>query len=298
MIPLQCAICGNKQHLRERYPANYSTKKITAKIFSARRTPDKMHFRFMECNNCGLVFSTPILPPKDLQKLYSNSTFDYSSESSYLKYTYGKYLEKALGSTSRKKLHLLDIGCGNGFFLEEAAARGVGHVFGIEPGKPSVDKAPKWLKKNIKTGFFTAASYKANTFDIVCCFQTLDHIVDPNTFLKSIYKVLKKDGKALCILHDTEGLSVKVLGEKSPIFDIEHMYLFNKKNLAQIFTNNKFKVVDVFSVENTYPLSYWSRMLPLSSSIKQSLTNVFSKAPQLDISVTVRAGNMGIIVQK
>jgi len=37
-----------------------------------------------------------------------------------------------------------------------------------------------------------------------------------------------RTGRKHFIVHDTKGLSVKIFGEKSPIFDIEHIFLFNK----------------------------------------------------------------------
>lgn len=296
MITLQCAVCGKNQKIKELYPKNFNLKGVNAKTFSARRDPDRIHYRFVVCENCGLIFSNPILPEKEINKFYKNSEFDYSLEASYLKKTYGHYLKKVLPKLSI--IRLLDIGCGNGFFLEEANGMGVKYVFGIEPGIETVGKAPKWLQKKIKVGFFTNRSYKKDMFDIVTCFHTLDHMVNPNVFLKNVYSVLKPEGKALFIVHNTCGLSVKLFREKSPIFDIEHIYLFNKYNLALLFRKNKFKVIETFDVKNRYPLVYWSRMTPLPKPLKTILLNILSHTNTENIPVALKAGNIGIVVQK
>ena len=298
MTNLKCAICGNKQEVKEYYKPNFDNSKIDANTFSARRTPDRMHYRFVKCNNCSLIFSNPVLPAKKILNLYKNSTFDYHNESSYLKKTYAFYLQKALGSTGKKNTKLLDIGCGNGFFLEEARNMGIKYIYGIEPGVASVKNAPKWLQKCIKIGLFEKNTYKSNTFDVITCFHTLDHVLDPNKFLHGVNSALKKDGKALFIVHDTDGLSVKLFGEKSPIFDIEHIYLFNKKNLSLLFKKNKFKVVETFDIKNNYPIKYWVRMSPLPKKIKNIVMDFLEKVNLANFPLSLRAGNIGIIAKK
>jgi len=298
MRAIQCALCGKNQKLKELYKETFVPETINAQTFSARRTPDRMHYRFVRCTNCGLIFSNPIFPSNKIVNLYKDSTFDYATESSFLKKTYGYYLKRLLQKQKKEKLRLLDVGCGNGFFLEEAKDMGVGHVYGIEPGKASVQKAPKWLQKNITVGILDKTSVKANSFDIVCCFHTLDHIIDPNTFLEDVYRSLKKGGKALFIVHDTNGLSVKLFGEKSPIFDIEHIFLFNKETLAKLFEKNGFSVVETFAVKNRYPLHYWFRMLPFPQKIKQILLFSLIKANLANVPLSLSAGNIGIIARK
>src|SRR5258708_5599084 len=139
-----------------------------------------------------------------------------------------------LPATGRNKISLLDIGCGNGFFLEKAKTMGIGHISGIEPGKKVVMQAKPDIRKHITVDYFRKGLYKENSFDIISCFQTLDHIVDPNDFLQLVYKTLKKNGKILFVTHNTNGLSVKLFRERSPIFDIEHVFLFNNKTLPLI----------------------------------------------------------------
>ncbi len=298
MVSTQCAICGVKQNVEEVYKENFSSSKINSHVFSARRTPDRLHYRFLKCLNCGMIFSSPILPANKIDKFYLHSTFDYDLEAFYLKKTYGYYLRQVLKNVKREEIRLLDIGCGNGFFLEEAKEMGVGFVYGIEPGKETIKKAPSWLRKNIKMGIFEKGIVKNNTYDIVCCFHTLDHIVDPNTFLQNTYESLKRGGKVLFIVHDTEGLSVKLFKEKSPIFDIEHIYLFNKTTLEKIFIKNKFKIIKTFAVENRYPLKYWIRMSPIPTKVKQYILLLLNKTNLANLPLTLRAGNIGIIAQK
>lgn len=298
MISTTCAICGKQQKLKEIYPQTIDFNKVNAGTFSARRTPDRMHFRLVKCINCGLIFSNPILARNKIDNLYKKSSFSYTDESKYLKKTYRHYLEKALGNLDKSKLKLLDIGCGNGFFLEEVENFGIKSVYGVEPSKAAVKDAPKDLKDNIKNDILKPNLFKNSSFDIICSFHTLDHITNPNSFLKICFRLLKKDGIILFVVHNTDGLSVKLFGEKSAIFDIEHIYLFNPKSLSAIFLKNKFRVIDIFDIKNKYPFSYWIRMIPIPKALKYVILNILEATHLGKIPISVKPGNIGIVAQK
>ena len=202
-----------------------------------------------------------------------------------------------LNIKEKNNLKVLEIGCGNGFFLEELKDNGFKRVYGIEPGKMSVKKARPDIKKNIKISILKENLFPKNYFDIICCFHTLDHIVEPNVFIKEIKFLLKKNGKVFFVVHNTSSLSAKLMGENSPIFDIEHIYLFNKGNLIKIFKKNNIKNLKVFDIKNTYQLNYWIKLFPMPHKLKSFILN-FKNSKILSRSISLRAGNIGIIGEK
>ena len=294
---MHCAICKEKEEQISLYPATFSINKINTKTFSARRSPDRMHYQFVTCKRCGLIFSNPIFSSEKIEHLYKKSTFDYPTESIYLKKTYGNLLGNIL-LKKNKAVKLLDIGCGNGFFLEEAKDRGISDIYGVEPGRESVQEALPDIQKHIIVDIFKKGLFKKNFFDVITCFHTLDHIVDPNVFLQAVHESLKKNGKIIFIVHNTEGLSVKLFGEKSPIFDIEHIYLFNKKTLRKLFQQNGFKKISIIDLTNTYAFSYWLRMVPLPYVIKSPLQYFLNKTRLDKIPLSLRVGNIAIFAEK
>lgn len=298
MIAIHCALCGTREKTRTIFQQNFRQIEITSATFSARRTPDRIHYRIVQCLRCTLIFSTPILPNEKILTFYKKSDFFYDTESKYLAKTYVEILQKASPNLIKKNLKLLDIGCGNGFFLEEVIKLGLKDVWGVEPGAASVEKASKKIKPRIKADIFKNGLFPKNSFDLVCCFHTLDHIVDPNMFLRNVYSVLKPGGSICFVVHDTDGLSVKLFGEKSPIFDIEHVYLFNKRSLTGIFKKNGFRDIKTFSVINKYPFSYWLRMSPFPKAFKDFALRTLGHIGLLGIPIRIPAGNIGIIARK
>jgi hypothetical protein len=91
------------------YPANLDAEALTPTIFSARRLPDGIRYRMVRCNTCGLVRSDPIAAPDILNRLYRQSSFDYSTEVESLKQTYGHRVAGLVKYNVRKGV-LLEIG--------------------------------------------------------------------------------------------------------------------------------------------------------------------------------------------
>jgi len=297
MTDIICAICGKNQQTRILYPATFKKGNISAHTYSARRLPDKLHYRFLKCDKCGLIFSSPILEQAKIISLYKKSSCNYKDQIPYAIKTYLKIF-KRIGSFLPKKTRVLEVGCGNGFFLNSLKKQGFDNVYGIEPSSEMVSKTDKNIRLNIKTDIFRKNQFSKDYFDAICCFHTLDHMIDPNEFINESYKILKKGGYAIVVVHDTNGLSVKLFGERSPIFDLEHIYLFNKKTLKEIFMRHRFEVMDVFNVVNTYPFSYWIRMSGIPLVLKKIIDKILKVSNLSKVNLSLAGGNICIIARK
>jgi len=299
MIAIRCALCG-KNNSKEIFAANFNLDKLDHRTFSARRLPDKIHYRMVRCNKCDLLYSNPILSEEKIISLYRGSTITYGDYTENLNNTYQKHFKEALRllQTNSKHKKLLEIGCGNGFFLKKALQLGIDEVWGVEPGQAAVAKAPKEIKKNIIVDRFRTGLFRANFFDVICIFQTLDHLVDPNLALEECHRMIKKGGILLVVVHDSKSWSARLLGERSPIIDIEHIYLFDKKNLTKILQKNKFKVLNTFSIKNLHAIGYWIYLAPIPLVIKQELRKILSWLRVDTLSIEISIGNIGSMGRK
>lgn len=294
---INCAVCQKKVPFRVMYKATFSKKDINPQIYSYRRVPDKKHFQIVRCLECGLTFSNPITDPSKIIKSYKDSFFPIVDDLKTAGKVYAEFLKLATAKFS-KKGPLLDIGCGNGFFLDEARKMGFKPLFGVEPSKDSFKSIPKTInRKNLIMDIFKKGQFSKNFFNIVCFFQVIDHIIDPNEFLKNCYTILKPGGLILAIMHDAKSATAKILGEKSPIFDIQHIYLFDKKTIRAIFEQNGFEVIKVADSYSRYSIDYWLKMAPLPPSIK-TLALKFKNYSFMKKKVQLNIGNMVIIARK
>jgi len=292
MQEISCVICDSDSKLLDVYPSNFSEKDLNSTTFSARRQVDHVHYKLVRCLNCGLLFSNPILDTHIINELYSKSDITYHDEikciiSDYLHY-FNKYLLQ--NPTYKQNFSLLEIGCGNGFFLEAVLKKYNAKVYGLELSDKIIQNSSSNIKSNIFTSF---EEINKETFDIICSFQTIDHMIDPLNSIHKAKNLLKNNGNLFLILHNEASLSHFVLKDKSPIIDIQHIFLFNKKTIVKLLKKAGFKDIVVFEIWNTYPLKYWFKLLPKKF---QKLTFLFKFFENFKLKLP--PGNMGVIARK
>ena len=179
----RCALCGHNRY-EVIYPSTVDfSKHLNAKIFSARRMPDRIHGTIVRCKKCSLIRTLEIISNDLLSKLYINSRFTYKNLTNNLRTSYGRILLDAIRYTKRKQ-SFLEIGCGNGFMLDEALKIGFQRVSGIEPSLEAISRAVKTIRPLIKQDILRPGVFRKNSFDVIAVFQVFDHIPDPNSFLK------------------------------------------------------------------------------------------------------------------
>ena len=292
LIPSCCAICGTVENSKQIYKANFELDAFSPGVFSARRLPDRIHYRMVECNTCKLLRSDPVADSGTLLELYTKSTFDYEKQITFLKATYGRYLDLA------KKYHpkatsLLEIGCGSGFFLEEALNHGISEVWGVEPSLDAASKAASSIQRHIITDFMQPGLFsEVQKFDIICLFQVLDHMPEPVKTLEACRKLLTPEGVILIFNHDINAWSAKLLGEKSPIIDIEHTYLYSTDTLGKILNAAGLKPIEQGSAWNDYDISYLVRLFPFPKILKKLILGFLKMTFLGRIPVRVPLGNL------
>lgn len=295
--PTKCAICGVEDNATELYPANVDWEAFNPAVFSARRLPDRIHYRMVKCNTCGLVRSDPVADPQTLARLYAQSSFDYASEVDNLNATYGRYLAQVSVDGTRKGA-LLEIGCGNGFFLEEALRQGFEDVRGVEPSADAVAQASERVRPLITCDVMRPGLFAPEQFDVICMFQVLDHVPSPANLVDECRDLLRPGGLILCISHDVEALSARLLRELSPIVDIEHTCLFSLMTVSLLLTEHGFELKQKGTVHNTYTLHYLSRLMPLPSGVKRLVLGLLSRSAIGRLRVSIPLGNLYVVAQK
>jgi len=289
-----CLFCGGDTCSRELYPRNFRDDDLDPSVFSARRVTEHFHYRMVRCARTGLVYSKEILPDEILSELYARSRVTFSAYADIIRKDYWKPLQRF-----RADLRLgtaLEIGCSSGFFLEELCERGFADVRGCEPSLEAKSLAAPSVRDGIHTGFFTDAVYPDASFDLICAFQTLDHLGDPLAILETCRRKLKPGGLLYLIVHNADGLQAKLFGEKSPIVDVEHIYLFNPKTLAMAVEKAGLQGLGTFPIANSYPLEYWLTHAPLP--LKKVWLAIGRASGLAKLRLPLSLGNIGIVARK
>jgi SAM-dependent methyltransferase len=291
-----CALCGPDAPTRVRYPATYSDEDFNARIFSARRTPDRRHFQLVECATCGMVFSNPAGDPAELTSLSEQATVDYAQQEDQIYDSYAPVLDQALPML-KKRGTFLEIGGGRGFMLRYGHEHGFAEQVEVEPSEDAEQKfEPVGGTSRFVRDIFKGGLLPADSVSLACFFQILDHVPHPLSFLEDVHDVLEPGGVAVSVTHNTRAVSARVMGEKSPIFDIEHMYLFHPRNLSALYHRAGFSEVRAFPIANNYSFRHWLNMAPLPQ--KHRVLQVAERTGVASVRMPLRVGNFAVVARK
>jgi ubiquinone/menaquinone biosynthesis C-methylase UbiE len=97
-----------------------------------------------------------------------------------------------------KNRTILDLGCGSGSGAVYLSR--FGHVTAIDVEKELVKMLPSiWSNEAVEWQHFSGGTlpFGDARFDLITCFQVIEHISDQKLFLKEIRRVLRKNGTAL-----------------------------------------------------------------------------------------------------
>ena len=297
MVARNCPNCGSQDQSRIFAPANFDLSKLDEYAFASRKMPEYMHYRLLSCPVCDLVYASPIPDQAMIAEAYHQAAFDSGSEAHFASYTYGRLLAKF--KTKLPDLTgVLDIGTGDGAFLEQLLEANFSEVSGVEPSAAPIAAAKPAIRTLIRHAMFQAQDYQAASLSLVTCFQTLEHLYDPASMSKAAYKLLKPGGAVFFVCHNRRAFSAKVLGTKSPIFDIEHLQLFSPISARQLLERTGFSNIELRPVFNRYPLYYWLRLLPLPLKLKKKLIATSKKLKVGNIPIMLPAGNLAIVGYK
>lgn len=286
----QCPICGPAGDARLFLTADVNVGGLNQYGFASRKAPEYMHWQLRECRNCDVLYADPAPDPDALLDAYRTAAFDSGREARYASRTYARLLHCVLARLP-DRTGALDVGAGDGAFLEELLTLGFTGVAGIEPSEAPVEVAKPVVRPLIRLQGFRAGLFEAEQFRMVTCFQTIEHASDPLELCREAVRILKPGGALVLVAHNRRSLSARIMGRKSPIFDIEHLQLFSRPSLKRLLAAAGLCDVSVGMIVNRYPLSYWMRLFPLPI-LKRSAQWFLNRSRLGLIPLPLPAGNL------
>jgi SAM-dependent methyltransferase len=293
MIARECPLCGSADRSREYAEAAYDPGRLDRFAFASRKLPEYMHYRLLLCAGCELLYASPVPELEALAEQYRAAAYDSSLEARYAARTYAGLLRRILGRLP-DRAGALDIGAGDGAFLRELLALGFTDVCGAEPSAAPIAAADASVRPLLRHGPFQASDYQDRTLSLITCFQTLEHVPDPLGLCRDALGLLKPGGAMLCVVHNRRALSARLLGRRSPIFDIEHLQLFSRPSARRLLASAGFCDVHIRTVVNRYPLSYWTRLFPMPGGLKRGMIAAMNRTGIGRLSIPFPAGNMAV----
>ncbi|MBN1586789.1 MAG: methyltransferase domain-containing protein [Candidatus Omnitrophica bacterium] len=170
----------------------------------------------------------------------------------------------------RQKGRILEVGSGMGIFLDMAKGAGWAEPCGVEISRHAAEYAMEQFGVDVHCGTLQDVPHADASFDVVVFWDTLDHLPDPFTDLRTAYRLLRPGGLLLVVAQNAESLLMRVarmiyLGSFHffdryvyDLYDNSHTYFFGLQSLKQLFQNEGLQVVQVVG-EDADPSKRWDK---------------------------------------
>lgn len=189
--------------------------------------------------------------------------------SSWRQYRDLRRFQVILDAFPRKKgLSVLDVGCGDGAFLELSASRGF-NTTGLEISEERVKRAKRFLRSkgvsaDVAVGDVNKTPFKGGTFDIVVASEVIEHTLNPRKAVSELVRIAKPGGTVIITVPYRESLSFEQCvhcGKLTP--KAGHLYSFDIPQGKKIFKSAGLKNIKFnLLVPTMTPFWKFGRYLP------------------------------------
>lgn len=217
-------------------------------------------FAHNRCRDCGFTFVNPIPPDSVLYSFYNSPFYaNYRRRESkqiavdrYFSasmYTEMSRLAEWLGTD--RSISVLDFGCGTGAFLAYLREKaGIQNVEGLEISRRGIEIGTRVYGLSIVP---TSDQLHSSSFDVVTLIEVIEHVPEPDVFLKLVAPLVKPGGRLLITTPSVDNLSGRLAPRHCRHFTApSHVSLFTPAAMKRLLERAGFAIerieVDDFDV--------------------------------------------------
>jgi 2-polyprenyl-3-methyl-5-hydroxy-6-metoxy-1,4-benzoquinol methylase len=191
--------------------------------------------RLVRCGSCDLVYTNP--QPVDQvreQYLHHYDLAAHFGEVEERKRVLFDRRLQALGPPPADRARLCDVGCGDGLFLQMAAATGW-EPFGIEMNPPAAAAAQRRGATVFRGTAEEVEGLPLGSFDLVCSWDAIEHTPTPRRFAERLAALARTDGgRVVLTTMNTDSLVARATGMSWRMIDAEHFTYWNERSLTSL----------------------------------------------------------------
>ncbi len=217
------------------------------------------HYQMVSCSSCKSVFLTPNPTDELLAKAYDDSYYGGSDEDE----KFEGFIEKGLDYFRKQRAkkvaglinnsgRVLDIGCGNGQFLEQVKDFGQIEIFGTEMQGSSAQRAMKIEGLSLQIGELLEENYAKDYFDVVTMFHVFEHLKNSKQYIDIIDNILVKNGHLVISFPNIDSWQASFFKGKWLHLDPpRHLFFFTPKVFKALMDKRGYQLIEehYFSIE-------------------------------------------------
>jgi SAM-dependent methyltransferase len=211
-----------------------------------------MPHAILHCDHCGLARTADDGDASPGKLYVYGGSFDAGERFGPMQWVLRAFRRARLRAIpTRRPGRVLDIGCGDGSFLEALARQGW-EIFGTELSEPIAATARKRLGEGLRVGTIEKVGFAAASFDLVTFWHVLEHLDDPRLALSEARRLLRANGRVVVAAPNIESLQACIFKEGWLHLDVpRHHWHFSPRTLAAVADRCDLRVESIrhFSLE-------------------------------------------------
>lgn len=234
---VRCDLCGGD-----------SPRQIAA--FDNKYSSIPKKFTLVKCSSCGLIYLNPRPTADSMAAFYSEHYYGTRPHINI-------GVEKLWRSFSRmmtgfnpwlhgfRKGTLLDVGCGDGYYLDGLREMGWKELYGLDPSSIATDLTSA-RGFEVSQGDLLTNNYPDSFFDYVIMKQSLEHIRSPSRALMNVRRILKDTGTLIVEVPNVSSVERRLFQSHWASWHLPaHLYHFSPNTLRNLLGRCGFSVKKV-----------------------------------------------------
>ncbi len=217
-VPEPCAACGQTNALEW------------------LQAPDRLHgrqvpYKLLRCPKCSLVWLHDPPKPEEMHLHYTEAYHKLISGAGGADPTRRWKDRRATLGKYKRSVTLLDLGCSSGSFLECMRSESW-NLYGVEMSAEEASAAESRTGARVFVGVVPDAPFAPETFDVITCFDVLEHLYEPQRVLAKVGEWLKPGGIFYVQVPNIDSAEERVFGKYWHGLELpRHLFHYSPKSL-------------------------------------------------------------------
>jgi len=201
---------------------------------------EKDHMRIVRCAACGLVYVSPTFDEAHYKSVYRSTEYQEIvrdlgiSSHAYRVQRFGRERVAIMARHLRAaRPRMLDVGCSTGFVVEAAREAGWEAV-GLDLNPSAVEYGAR-RGLDVRNVALEDAGFEPASFDAVCLFDVLEHLVDPVRTLRACVRLLRPGGIVFLYVPNYDSASRLLMGRDAHfIWPTHHLNYYSPATIRDL----------------------------------------------------------------
>ena len=219
------------------------------------RAPDRFHGRsetyaLVRCPKCSLVWLSHPPKPEEMHLHYTDAYHRLISASGQNSPDARWGFRKVAIEQYKKSGAILDLGCSSGSFLQYMGKESW-KLHGIEMSAEGAQEAEEITGAQVFAGDILDAPFPKESFDVITCFDVLEHLYNPRAIMARVGEWLKPGGIFYVLIPNVECAEARVFGTYWHGLELpRHLFHYSPASLEFLAQTAGLQVVSLEARQN------------------------------------------------